>query len=35
MKIDVPRMLAKGVETIKKQSATMVYKIHNTQPQRA
>ena len=41
MKIHVPSMLAIGVETInkqtqqKKQAATMAYKIHKTQPQRA
>ena len=41
MKNHVPSMLAKGVETIKltnkhnKQAATMAYKIHKTQPQRA
>ena len=31
----VPSMLAKGSETINKQAATMAYKIHKTQPQRA
>ena len=40
MKIHVPSMLAIGVETINKQTtnkqaATMAYKIHKTQPQRA
>ena len=35
MKNHVPSMLAKGVETINKQAATMAYKIHKTQPQRA
>ena len=45
MKLHVPSMLAKGVETINKQTqqtsshnkqaATMAYKIHKTQPQRA
>ena len=30
MKIQVPSMLAKGVEMINKQAATMAYKIHKT-----
>ena len=35
IKIHVPSMLAKGIETINKQSATMAQKIHKSQPQRA
>ena len=36
MKNHVPSMLAKGVEMMnKQQTATMAYKIHKTQPQRA
>ena len=35
MKIHVPTVLTKDVETINKQTATMAYKIHITQLQRA